>query len=108
MPDQTLLLELGQNRQRLLNRTIGRFRDASYAQVDDFEQVKTQIAEIVVDRRGQFVPGESMEPRSIFSSPRANLGHNDQIVGIWKKRFSDDLVGDVRAIEIGGIDMVHA
>src|SRR6185437_16676774 len=75
---------------------------------DNIERFQYQVAQIVVDHCSQLALGESVNPRSIFSSPRANLGHNDQIVGIWKERLSDDLIGDVRAIEVGSIYMIYA
>ena len=56
---------------------------------------------------GQFLTGESRHPRLVRAAPGADLGDDDQIVAIRVKRFADDLVGDMRTVEIAGVDMIN-
>jgi hypothetical protein len=42
------------------------------------------------------------------SAPRRDLGHDDEIVRIGVQRLADQLVCDVGAIVIAGVDMVYA
>ncbi len=54
VPDQPLLLQLGQGRQRGLDRSLGWTMDgAREAQIDHLEHVQAQVAEVVVHRIGQ-------------------------------------------------------
>ena len=62
-------------------------------EVDDVQDVEAQIAEIVVDRLGQFGGRERQEPGSIFAATGANLD-NDQIIRVGVKRLGDELVYD--------------
>src|SRR5277367_6794037 len=65
--NQTLLLELGQNGDRPLNRALGWFTDAKRtAQVDHVEHIQTQIAKIVMNRGSQVFARESWNPGSIL------------------------------------------
>ena len=42
------------------------------------------------------------------SRARADLGHEDEVVGVRVQRLADQLVGDVRAVVLGGVDVVDA
>ena len=49
-----------------------------------------------------------MRPGTIGAAARTDLGHDHQIIGIGMQRLLDDLIGDMRTVEIAGIDVVHA
>jgi hypothetical protein len=42
------------------------------------------------------------------SAPRPDLGDDDEVAGIRVERLPDQPVGDVRAVEIAGVDVVDA
>ena len=52
--------------------------------------------------------GERGNPRCVRAAHRADLGHDHKVIGIGMKRLANELVGDVRAIVIAGVDVVHA
>ena len=45
-------------------------------------------------------------PRRVRAAHRADLGHDHEVIGIGMKRLANELVGDVRAIVIAGVDVV--
>src|SRR5581483_10917020 len=44
----------------------------------------------------------------ILATPGTDLGDDHEILGIGMERLADELVRDVRTIEVAGIDVVHA
>ena len=48
------------------------------------------------------------KPRSIIAAPGADLGDDNQIFGIGMQRLADQPVGDMRAVVVAGVDMVHS
>ena len=52
--------------------------------------------------------GERGNPRGVRAAHRADLGHDHEVIGIGMKRLANELVGDVRAIVIAGVDVVDA
>jgi hypothetical protein len=109
MPDQALALQVGQNRQLFLDRAFGRTMNAEHeAHVDHVQHVQPQIAQIVMHRAGQFGRRHRLVPGRVFPASGAQLGDDHQVIGVGVQRFLDDLVGDMRAIEIAGVDMVDA
>src|SRR3546814_4426295 len=42
------------------------------------------------------------------AAPNADLSHNHKVGVVGVKRFANDLISDVRAIKIAGVDMVDA
>src|SRR5258708_1227647 len=61
-----------------------------------------------MNRIDQFRPRESVNPRLVGSPARAHFGDNHQTILVWMQRLFDDLICYMRAIEIAGIDVVHA
>ena len=41
------------------------------------------------------------------AAPSADFGDDDKVIPIRMERFADDLVGDVRSVEVGGVDVIH-
>src|SRR5215510_13598527 len=56
----------------------------------------------------EFLPTKSRDPGLVRAATSANLGDNDQSLCVRVQRTADDLIGNMRAIEIAGVDMVHA
>ena len=77
-------------------------------QIDHLQHVEAEIAQIVVHRRRSVPRARRPGAMRLRAAPGADLGDDDEIVGIGMQRLADDLVGDVRAIEIAGVDVVDA
>jgi hypothetical protein len=109
MSNQALALQLGQRRERRLDRTLGRAMHVEHdAQIDDVENIEAEIAQVVMHCCRKLLGGKSRVPRAIGTALGADLGDDGQIVGIGMQGLADKLVGDMRAIEIAGIDVVDA
>ncbi len=61
-----------------------------------------------MDRLCQFFAREGRDPRSVLAAQGADLGDDDEIVAIRTQRLANDVIGDVRAIEVGGVDVVDS
>ena len=59
-------------------------------------------------RLGEFLGRKGGNPRSILAAPGADFGDDDEIVLIRMERFPNQLIGDVRAVEVAGVDVVDA
>jgi len=64
--------------------------------------------QVVVDRLCQFFAREGRAPGSVLAAQGADLGDDDEIVAIRVQRLADDVIGDVRAIEVGGVNVVDS
>src|SRR6202008_73394 len=107
--DQSLALEVGQHRHLLGDGSLRGAVDRPHrAVVDDVERVQTQVAQVVVDARGQVFGRDGRRPRLVGRGESPELSDDHQLRGVWVQRLPDDLVGDVRAVEVGRVDMVHA
>ena len=60
-----------------------------------------------MDRFHQLLGGERRDPWSILAAPGADLGDDDEIAAIWMQRLADQLIGDVGAVEIAGVDVIY-
>ena len=58
--------------------------------------------------RAEVSSGERGNPRCVRTAHRADFGHDHKVIGIGMKRLANELVGDVRAVVIAGVDVVHA
>jgi len=106
--DEALALEIGQDSQRLFERTFGRADVAEHQpQIGDLDHVDAQIVEVVVDGGGQLVAREGGVPRRILAAPRSEFGDDGEVGGIGVERLADDLVGDVRAVEVACVDVIY-
>ena len=109
MADEALLAQLGQRGERLLERAFGGAVDVEHAaQVHHVQHINPQVTQVTVDGFGQFITGEGGEPRAALTTPRAHLGHDHQIFGVRMQRFTDQLIGHVRAVKITGVDVIDA
>ena len=106
LSDQALLLELGQRRKLFLDRALDRLINAADAQVDHVERIHPEVPQVVVDGAREVRRGERGNPLGVRAAHRAYLGHDHEVIGIWMKRLANELIGDVRAIVIAGVDVV--
>jgi hypothetical protein len=77
-------------------------------QVHDVERIDTEVAQIVMHRTRQFGRALRRDPRRIGSSDRADLCHDDEALRIGIQRLSDELVGDVRTVEVARVDVIDS
>ena len=77
-------------------------------QIDDRERVQPETAEIVVDRAFKLRRRHRRVPRGVGPAFRANFRHDDKIVGIGVQGLADQLVRDIGAIIVAGVDMIDA
>ena len=109
MADQALSLELGERGERLLDRFLARPVAASHEpQVDDVENVDAEVPDSCRGRRWQGPRARSPGSRGVRATHRPDFGHDHEVVRIGVKRLSDQLVGDVRAIEIAGVNVIDS
>ena len=107
MPDQTLFAQPRQRGEGFLERALARGVDVAHqAQIDHLEPLEAEIAQVVVDGAGQIRRALRGEPGAVRVANRADLGDDHQIVRIGMQRLADDLVGDVRTVEVAGVDVV--
>ncbi|MNL24489.1 hypothetical protein D3C87_1459240 [compost metagenome] len=78
------------------------------AEVADVDDVEAEIAEVVVDGGGKLLLRHGRQPFGIRAASCRNLGDDGEIVRIGMQRFTDDLIGDMRTVEIAGVDMIDA
>ena len=81
---------------------------AADAQVDHVEHVHAQAAQVVVDLRAQLRGLPILDPAALGVPHRPDLGDDVQAGGVGVQGFADELVGDVRAVEVGRVDVGDA
>ena len=57
---------------------------------------------------GQRLRGKRRQPRALGTAPCTDLGDDEQVVAIRVQGFADQLIRDVRAVEVARVDMVDA
>ena len=101
--------EVGQHRHLLGDGPLlGAVARPHHAVVDDVERVQAQVAEVVVDAGGQVLGRNGRLPRLVGRAAGPELGDDHHPRRVRVQGLPDDLVGDVRAVEVGRVDMVHA
>ena len=109
MADESLLLEFGEGGDLLLNGTVAwAVALAEEAHVDDVEGIEAEVAEIVVHGRDEFGRGRCRVPGALRAAPAANLGDEGEAGRIGVERFANDLVGDVGAVVVAGVNVIDA
>lgn len=106
MADQALALELGKRRELLLDRALARPVYAADTQIDDVERIRAEVAEVVVDAADEISGGAHRDPGGVVAAHRPDLGDDHQIIRIGMQRLADQMIGDVRAVEIAGVDVI--
>src|SRR5713101_8390293 len=108
MTYQSLTLEFGKDSHLLFDRSLRRLRDSPNAKIHDIERVQPQVSDIVMHTVDQFLTRKSVNPGLVFTTAGTDLGDNYHAVRIRMKRFLNNLIRHMRAVEVARIDMVHA
>ena len=69
---------------------------------------EAQIAQVVVDALDQIFTRTVKNPGAVVATASAYLGDEGEVFRVRMQGFLDDLVGDVRAVEVAGVNMVDA
>jgi transcriptional regulator with XRE-family HTH domain len=78
------------------------------AQVHDVERVESEVPQVVVDLLAQLGGGAGVRPAAVLVATGADLRDDVQVVRVRGERLADELVGDVRAVDVGRVDVVDA
>jgi hypothetical protein len=63
---------------------------------------------VVLDAGPQLGGGLGRDPAALVVADGADLGDEHELVGVGVQRLADERVGDVGAVVLGGVDVVHA
>jgi hypothetical protein len=106
--DQALLLQLSEHGERLGERAGHRAVRAADPQIDDIQHLDTEVAQIALDLFPQSIGGDLVDPPAALVAHPSDLRDDREVVGVRMKRLPDQPVGDVRPVEVGGVDMADA
>jgi len=108
MLNETLLLKLSERREGLFERLVFRGGESAESQIYDLERFDTQVTQIVVYSGNDLLARACVNPGTVGTAARTDFGHNHEIIWVRIQRLFDELIGDMRSVEIAGIDVVHA
>jgi hypothetical protein len=108
MLNETLLLQFSERGEWLFKWLVFRSGESAEPEIHDLERIEAQVAQIVVYGIDNLLARACVKPGTIGAAARTDFGHDDQIIGIRMQRLLNDLIGDMRTVEIAGIDVVHA
>lgn len=106
--DESLLLEFGESGERGFDGAFGRSHGRADPEVCDINPIEAEVSKIVVGAIDEFLWRGGGDPGGIGKAPEAEFCHDHEAGGVGVERLPDDLVGDVGAVEIAGIDVIHA
>ena len=108
MANESLPLEFDEHIERFCNGAgLGR-GETAHAEVDDIEGFETEVAQIVVNALDQIFTRTVENPGTIIATASTDLGDEGEIFRVGMQGLFDDLVGDVRTIEVAGVNVVDA
>src|SRR4029077_10695096 len=93
MTDQSLPLEFDEHGQRLFDRFLSRFREATDPKIDDIEMVEAEIPQVVMDSIHQLLVGKSVKPGFVWTSACTHFGDDHEILRVRMERLLDELIG---------------
>jgi hypothetical protein len=108
VPDESLLPQLGERLELLRDGARLRRLEAADAQVHDIQRVESEAPQVVVDLLAQLGGRAGVRPAALLVAAGADLRDDVQVVGVRGESLADELVGDVRAVEVGCVDVVDA
>ncbi len=107
--DQPLALQPREHGERLGEGALGGAVHAEHqAEVHHLQPLQAEVAEVVVHRGGQGLAGEGGVPRAVRAAHGADLGDDRERRAVGREGLADQPVGDVGAVEVAGVDVVHA
>jgi hypothetical protein len=78
MTNQSLTLQLGKDSQWFFDGTFRWPRHSSDPEVNEVQRVEAEISKIVLNGVDQFLRRNGVQPRLVWSAPKAHLGDDHQ------------------------------
>src|SRR6516162_2128217 len=106
--NQSLMLQVDKHTQRFFDGSFRWCHDSAKSKVDDVERIGTKIPKIAMNAVDQLLTRKGLNPRFVRAAPGAHFGDDYQASRVGMKGLFDNLIGNMRAVIIAGVDMVHA
>src|SRR6202007_2112495 len=92
----------------LFKRLVFRSGESAEPEIYNLERIEAQVAQVVMYGIDNLLARACVKPGTVGAAASADLGDDHQVIGIRMQRLLNNLIGDMRTVEIAGIDMVHA
>src|SRR6201981_772906 len=108
MLNETLLLQFSERGEWRAKWLVSRSGESPEPEIYNLERIEAQVAQIVMYGIDNLLARACVKPGTVGSAASADFGDDHQVIGIRMQRLLNDLIGDMRTVEIAGIDVVHA
>src|ERR1700747_3312416 len=108
MLNQALLLQFSERGEWFFEGLVFRSGESTEPEIHDVEGIEAQVAQIVMYGIDNLLASACVKPGTVGAAASADFGDDHQVIGIRMQRLLNDLIGDMRTVEIAGIDVVHA
>src|SRR5439155_7993281 len=105
---QTGSLHFREHAERFRDRAWRRRVQATNPQIDHIKGAEPEVCEVIINSFPELVRCERSRPISFRVSPRTDLGDDPQLLRIRMQCFFDQLIGDMRPIEVAGVDVIDS
>src|SRR5262249_20965739 len=107
--NQPFLLKVRQSGNRCFDRTLsGTIRGNHDPEVHHLKDVEAKVAQVVVDGLRQLFGRGGWQPGSVAAPACTDLGNNNQLAGVRRKRLAYEEVCDVRTVIVARVDMIYS
>src|SRR4029077_20629161 len=106
--NEALLLEFSERGDGLFEWLVFRRGESTEPEIHDVKGIEAQVAQIVMYGIDNLLAGACVQTGTIGAAAPADFGDDHQIIGVRMQRLLNDLIGDMRTVEIAGVDVVHA
>ena len=103
--DQPFGPELDHRADLVVELLVG-FGRAEDPEVDDVHLLDVERAQVVLDTGAQLGRARGRQPRTLGVAAGPDLAHDDEAFGVRVQGRVDQLVGDIRAVVLRGVDVV--
>src|SRR5579862_5121190 len=108
MLNETLLLQFSERGEWLSKWLVFRSGESAEPEIYNLQRIEAQVAQIVMYGIDNLLPRACVKPGTVGAAASADFGHDHQVIGVRVQRLLNDLISYMRAVEIAGIDVVHA
>src|ERR1700730_4445529 len=108
MLNQALLLQFSERGEWLFEWLVSRSGEPTEPEIHDVEGIKAQVAQIVMYGIDNLLARACVQPGTIGAAASTDFGDDHQVIGVRMQRLLNNLIGDMRTVEIAGIDVIHA
>src|ERR1700747_1737654 len=108
MLNQALLLQFSERGEWFFEGLVFRSGESTEPEIHDVEGIEAQVAQIVMYGIDNLLARACVKPGTVGAAASADFCDDHQVIGIRMQRLLHDLIGDMRTVEIAGIDVIHA